>query len=138
VVAGPLQGLRVLDLTRFVSGSYATMVLASLGADVIKIETGEGDPYRTLGPHALEDETALFLSLNTGKRSLDVDFRTPEGRAIIEQLLGGSDFFVENSRPGASRRMDSTTSRCTNDIPRSFTGRSRVMAKWDPRRCAEF
>jgi len=101
VVAGPLQGLRVLDLTRFVSGSYATMVLASLGADVIKIETGEGDPYRTLGPHALEDETALFLSLNTGKRSLDVDFRTPEGRAIIEQLLGGSDFFVENSRPGS-------------------------------------
>jgi crotonobetainyl-CoA:carnitine CoA-transferase CaiB-like acyl-CoA transferase len=68
---------------------------------VIKIETGEGDPYRTLGPHALEDETALFLSLNTGKRSLDVDFRTPEGREIIERLLEVSDFFVENSRPGS-------------------------------------
>jgi len=101
VVVGPLQGLRVLDLTRFVSGSYATMVLASLGADVLKIETGGGDPYRTLGPHALEDETALFLSLNTGKRSLNVDFRTPEGRDIVEQLLARSDFFVENSRPGS-------------------------------------
>jgi crotonobetainyl-CoA:carnitine CoA-transferase CaiB-like acyl-CoA transferase len=101
VVVGPLQGLQVLDLTRFVSGSYATMMLASLGADVIKIETGEGDPYRTLGPHALEEETALFLSLNSGKRSLDVDFRSAEGRAIIEQLLARSDFFVENSRPGS-------------------------------------
>jgi crotonobetainyl-CoA:carnitine CoA-transferase CaiB-like acyl-CoA transferase len=77
------------------------MVLATLGAEVIKIETGDGDPYRTLGPHALEDETALFLSLNTGKRSLDVDFRTPEGRQIIERLLEVSDFFVENSRPGS-------------------------------------
>jgi crotonobetainyl-CoA:carnitine CoA-transferase CaiB-like acyl-CoA transferase len=101
VVTAPLRGLRVLDLTRFVSGSYATMVLATLGAEVIKIETGDGDPYRTLGPHALEDETALFLSLNTGKRSLDVDFRTPEGRQIIERLLEVSDFFVENSRPGS-------------------------------------
>ncbi len=101
MVAPPLAGLRVLDLTRFVSGSYATMVLASLGADVVKIETGTGDPYRSPGPHAIEDETALFLSLNTGKRSLDVDFRSPEGREIIERLLSVSDFFVENSRPGA-------------------------------------
>lgn len=101
MVTAPLKGLRVLDLTRFVSGSYATMVLASLGADVIKIETGEGDPYRTLGPHGLEEETALFLSLNSGKRSLKVDFRTTEGRAIVERLLAISDFFVENSRPGS-------------------------------------
>jgi crotonobetainyl-CoA:carnitine CoA-transferase CaiB-like acyl-CoA transferase len=76
------------------------MVLAALGADVVKIEMGGGDPYRTLGNHEPEDETALFLSLNTGKRSLAVDFRSKEGRDIIERLLAVSDFFVENSRPG--------------------------------------
>lgn len=80
------------------------MILAELGADVIKIETGDGDPYRTLGSHSLEEETPLFLSLNTGKRSLHVDFRSTEGRAIVEQLLGTSDFVVENSRPGSLGR----------------------------------
>lgn len=101
MVTTPLEGLRVLDLTRFVSGSYATMILASLGAEVVKVEVGDGDPYRSPGPHGLEDESALFLSLNTGKRSFVVDFRSPEGRDVIERLLERSDFFVENSRPGS-------------------------------------
>ncbi len=96
----PLSGSRVLDLTRFVSGSYATALMAGLGADVVKIETPDGDPYRQQGTRRLADQTLLFLSLNSGKRSLALDFRQPVGRAVLERLLGRSDFLVENTRPG--------------------------------------
>jgi len=101
VVSRPLHGSRVLDLTRFVSGSQATALLATLGADVIKVEVLPGDPYRRGRGEAGRGETALFLSLNSGKRSLGVDFRTPEGREVVERLLAASDFLVENSRPGS-------------------------------------
>ena len=100
----PLEGLRVLDFTRFVSGSYATMVMAALGAEVVKIETAGGDPYRVQSPHPVDEETMLFLSLNAAKRSLLVDFRTAEGLDVIERLLATSDFLVENSRPGSLGR----------------------------------
>jgi crotonobetainyl-CoA:carnitine CoA-transferase CaiB-like acyl-CoA transferase len=101
VVSRPLQGSRVLDLTRFVSGSQATALLATLGADVVKVEVPPGDPYRRANGDAGRGETELFLSLNSGKRSLGVDFRTSEGRAVVERLLATSDFLVENSRPGS-------------------------------------
>jgi crotonobetainyl-CoA:carnitine CoA-transferase CaiB-like acyl-CoA transferase len=108
VVSLPLEGSRVLDLTRFVAGSQATALLATLGADVIKVEVPPGDPYRRGGRELASGETPLFLSLNSGKRSLAVDFRTPEGREVVERLLGVSDFLVENSRPGslAKHRLD--------------------------------
>jgi crotonobetainyl-CoA:carnitine CoA-transferase CaiB-like acyl-CoA transferase len=108
VVSRPLEGSRVLDLTRFVAGSQATALLATLGADVIKVEAPPGDPYRRRSSDAGNGETALFLSLNSGKRSLAVDFRTPEGREVVERLLAASDFLVENSRPGslAKYRLD--------------------------------
>jgi crotonobetainyl-CoA:carnitine CoA-transferase CaiB-like acyl-CoA transferase len=101
VVSRPLEGARVLDLTRFVAGSQATALLAALGADVIKVEVPPGDPYRRRGGDAGKGESALFLSLNSGKRSLGVDFRTPDGREVVERLLAASDFLVENSRPGS-------------------------------------
>jgi crotonobetainyl-CoA:carnitine CoA-transferase CaiB-like acyl-CoA transferase len=101
VVSRPLEGSRVLDLTRFVAGSQATALLATLGADVIKVEVPPGDPYRRANGDAADGESSLFLSLNSGKRSLGVDFRTPEGREVVERLLGASDFLVENSRPGS-------------------------------------
>jgi crotonobetainyl-CoA:carnitine CoA-transferase CaiB-like acyl-CoA transferase len=101
VVSRPLQGSRVLDLTRFVSGSQATALLATLGADVIKVEAPPGDPYRRGSRESGRGETELFLSLNSGKRSLGVDFRTPAGREVVERLLATSDFLVENSRPGS-------------------------------------
>jgi crotonobetainyl-CoA:carnitine CoA-transferase CaiB-like acyl-CoA transferase len=91
----------VLDLTRFVAGSEATALLATLGADVIKVEVPPGDPYRRANGDAAGGESPLFLSLNSGKRSIGVDFRTPEGREIVERLLGVCDFLVENSRPGS-------------------------------------
>ena len=108
MVSRPLEGSRVLDLTRFVAGSQATALLAALGADVIKVEVPPGDPYRRGGRDASTGEAALFLSLNSGKRSVGVDFRTPEGREVVERLLGASDFLVENSRPGslAKHKLD--------------------------------
>src|ERR1700761_5664169 len=91
---GPLAGSTVVDFTRFVSGSYATALLAALGAEVLKIETQAGDPYRHQGTQMVGDQSALFLSLNSGKRSVVLDFRSPEGRATLEELMARADFFV--------------------------------------------
>jgi crotonobetainyl-CoA:carnitine CoA-transferase CaiB-like acyl-CoA transferase len=104
VVTRPLQGLVVVDLTRFVAGPYATAVLAALGAEVLKIEAPEGDPYRSQGTEWVNGESALFMSLNAGKRSVALDFRVPGGREVLERLLRRADFFVENSRPGSLAR----------------------------------
>jgi crotonobetainyl-CoA:carnitine CoA-transferase CaiB-like acyl-CoA transferase len=104
MVTGMLGGLRVLDLTRFVSGAHATMLLAAMGAEVIKIEVPPGDPYRWQGTEQVGGESALFLSLNSGKRSVAIDFRAPAGRAALERLLATADMLVENSRPGSLAR----------------------------------
>jgi crotonobetainyl-CoA:carnitine CoA-transferase CaiB-like acyl-CoA transferase len=104
VVTGLLSGLRVLDLARFVSGSQATMLLAAMGADVIKIEVPPGDPYRWQGTERVGGESALFLALNAGKRSVAIDFRTPAGRQALEPVLASADMLMENSRPGSLAR----------------------------------
>ena len=97
----PLAGLRVLDLTRFVAGSQATLLLAALGAEVVKVEVPPGDPYRWQGTERVDGQPALFLALNSGKRSLALDFRKPAGRAALEGVLASADMLVENSRPGS-------------------------------------
>jgi crotonobetainyl-CoA:carnitine CoA-transferase CaiB-like acyl-CoA transferase len=103
---GPLHGVRVADLTRFVSGSYATMLLAALGADVIKVEgVPEGDPYRSQGTAFVAGRSALFQSLNNGKRSLAVDLRAPAALDVLDRLLGSVDVLVENGRPGSLHRL---------------------------------
>ncbi len=103
--ARPLAGIRVLDLTRFVSGAYCTMILDALGADVIKVEgLPGGDPYRKQGAVTVGSQSGLFASLNTGKRSLAVDLRAAGGRELIRTLAGASDVFVQNSRPGSLDR----------------------------------
>lgn len=104
MVSRPLDGLRVVDLTRFVSGSYATSLLAALGADVVKVEPPEGDPYRHQGAGSFAGESALFLSLNAGKRSVMLDFRSQPGRGVLDRLLARADFLVENARPGSLTR----------------------------------
>jgi len=107
-VAGPLQGIRVLDLSRILAGPWCTQVLADLGAEVIKIEKpGAGDDTRHWGPPWLRDaagnetrESAYYLSSNRGKQSVTVDISHPEGRAIIERLAAQSDVFIENFKTG--------------------------------------
>ena len=105
MVSAPLSGLRVLDLTRFVAGSQATATLAALGAEVIKIEVPPGgDPYRVQGTERVGGQSVLFMSLNSGKRSVALDMRAPEAADAIERLLQSADFLVENARPGSLAR----------------------------------
>jgi crotonobetainyl-CoA:carnitine CoA-transferase CaiB-like acyl-CoA transferase len=103
---GPLAGIRVLDLTRALSGPFATMILGDLGADVIKVEDiWHGDDTRRWGPPFQGDDAAYFLSVNRNKRGLSVNLKTPEGRQIAQRLAAGSDILIENFRPGAAARL---------------------------------
>ena len=102
----PLEGMTVLDLTRVLSGPYCTMLLADMGARVIKIEQpGKGDDTRHWGPPFIEGESAYFLSINRNKESVTLDFKRPEGRAIFDELVARSDVVVENFRPGTLARL---------------------------------
>jgi crotonobetainyl-CoA:carnitine CoA-transferase CaiB-like acyl-CoA transferase len=103
---GPLAGVTVLDLTRVLSGPYCTMLLADMGARVIKIEQpGRGDDTRAWGPPFVEGESTYFLSLNRNKESVTLDFKHPEGRALLDRLIRRSDVMVENFRPGTLARL---------------------------------
>src|SRR5207248_4053169 len=102
----PLQGITVLDLTRVLSGPYCTMMLADLGARVIKIEQpGKGDDTRGWGPPFVKGESAYFLSINRNKESVTLDFKHPAGRAVLDRLLAGADVLVENFRPGTLSKI---------------------------------
>ena len=103
---GPLAGLTIVDLTRVLSGPYCTMLLADMGARVIKVEhPGRGDDTRAWGPPFVGKETAYFLSINRNKESLTLDFKNTEGREILAKLISKSDVVVENFRPGAMARL---------------------------------
>jgi formyl-CoA transferase/CoA:oxalate CoA-transferase len=105
-MTGPLTGVTVLDLTRVLSGPYCTMLLADLGARVVKIERpGKGDDTRHWGPPFVEGESAYFLSVNRNKESVTIDFQHPEGRALVTRLVAGADVLVENFRPGTLERL---------------------------------
>src|SRR6187397_2763801 len=102
----PLTGITVLDFTRVLSGPYCTMLLADMGARVIKVEQpGKGDDTRGWGPPFLQGESAYFLSINRNKESVTLDFKKPEGRAILNRLIARSDVLVENFRPGSLDRL---------------------------------
>ncbi len=104
--AGPLAGVRVLDLSRVLTGPYCTMMLADLGAEVIKIEApGSGDDTRAWGPPFVDGESAYFLSVNRNKKSLTLNLKHPEGLAIARRLAERSDVAVENFRPGTADRL---------------------------------
>ena len=103
---GPLDGLTVLDLTRVLSGPYCTMMLADMGARVIKIEHPErGDDTRGWGPPFVSGESTYFLSVNRNKESVTLDFKTPEGREVLDALIERADVLVENFRPGTLDRL---------------------------------
>jgi crotonobetainyl-CoA:carnitine CoA-transferase CaiB-like acyl-CoA transferase len=105
----PLDGITVLDLTRVLSGPYCTMLLADMGARVIKVEhPRRGDDTRAWGPPFVQGESAYFLSINRNKESVTLDFKRPEGRAVLERLIATADVIVENFRPGtlARQRLD--------------------------------
>jgi crotonobetainyl-CoA:carnitine CoA-transferase CaiB-like acyl-CoA transferase len=102
----PLDGLRVLDLSRVLAGPYCTMVLADLGADVIKVERpGVGDETRGWGPPYTGGESAYYLSVNRGKRSCAIDLASDEGRRLALELCARADVVIENFKTGTAERM---------------------------------
>ncbi len=102
----PLEGVRVLDLSRVLAGPYATMVLGDLGADVLKVEHPErGDDTRQWGPPFAGGEAAYFLSVNRNKRSVGVDLKSPEGQERIRSLAAGADVVIENMKRGGLDKL---------------------------------
>jgi crotonobetainyl-CoA:carnitine CoA-transferase CaiB-like acyl-CoA transferase len=96
-----LKGIRIVEISTSVAGPYAGQILADLGGEVIKVERpGTGDDSRAWGPPFWGEESATFLALNRNKRSIAVNFRSSEGRQILEQLISTSDVLIQNLRPG--------------------------------------
>ncbi len=117
--AKPLQGIKVLELARILAGPWIGQLLADLGADVVKVESPEGDDTRTWGPPFVEAadgghlSAAYFHSCNRGKRSVTADFRTEDGQALVRRLAGHADVLVENFKVGglAKYGLDSASLR---------------------------
>jgi crotonobetainyl-CoA:carnitine CoA-transferase CaiB-like acyl-CoA transferase len=111
IATGPLAGLRVIDLSTVLAGPYATMVLADLGADVVKVEPPEGDATRGWGPPWVGDEragtrtAAYYLAVNRNKRSVRLDLRQAAGAEVLRRLLVDADVLIENFRPGSLARL---------------------------------
>ena len=117
----PLSGIRVVDLTRILAGPFCSMLLADMGAEVVKIETpGEGDPVRRQG--AVRDGLSLyFAAFNRNKRSLTLNLRHEEGRAVLARLIERSDVLVENFRPGVLAQIGLDAARLNALNPRLVT-----------------
>ena len=103
--APPLAGVRVVDLTAYLSGPFATQLLADLGATIIKVEEPKGDQTRGVPPHFVDGDSAYYLTNNRGKESIAVDLKQPEGLAVVLRLIEGADVVVENFRPGVAARL---------------------------------
>ena len=102
----PLAGVRVLDLSRVLAGPYCSMILADLGADVVKVERpGSGDPTRAWGPPFRDGESAYYLCVNRGKRSVTVDLGDPAGVAVAQRLAARADIVIESFLPGGADRL---------------------------------
>jgi alpha-methylacyl-CoA racemase len=119
----PLEGLRVLDLTRLLPGGFCSLMLADLGADVVKVEdTGMGDYIRWAPPYyeGAEDSarSALFLSLNRGKRSIRIDLKSPQGKDVLLRLARNADVLLESFRPGVLDRLGVGYERLRQENPR--------------------
>ena len=103
-MAAPLEGLKVVELARILAGPWAGQTLSDLGAEVTKIEAPQGDDTRQWGPPFIErddDKTAAYFhSCNRGKRSVTVDFRTPEGQAVLREMVADADILIENFKVG--------------------------------------
>lgn len=104
---GPLHGVRVIDLTRVLSGPFCTMILGDLGADVIKVEPAKGDPVRAQGTMT-DGHSGYFAGFNRNKRSVVLDLYDPNDKRVLEKLLTGADVLVENFRPGTLAKMGLT------------------------------
>src|SRR3954467_8775972 len=101
---GPLFGLLVADFSRILAGPYATMLLADLGADVVKVESPAGDDPRTWSPPVRDDVATYYLGVNRNKRSIALDLKDDGDLALARELAGRADVMIENFRPGGLDR----------------------------------
>ena len=108
-MAGPIAGLRILDLSVGIVGPYATKLLADYGADVVKVEPPRGDAARQLGPFPggipNQEKSGIFFYFNTNKRSVALDLKHPDGREALLHLVDSADVVVESFRPGNLQRL---------------------------------
>ena len=100
----PLEGIKILDLTRVLAGPYCTALLADLGAEIIKLEPPRGDDYRHIGPF-LDGDSALFSLNNRGKKSIALNLKDADGLKLAQQIAAGCDIVVENFRPGVAEKI---------------------------------
>ncbi len=115
----PLSGIRVLDLSRILSGPFCTMNLGDMGAEVIKVEEpGAGDDTRGFGPPFVSGVSTYFLSINRNKKSIAVNLKAPEGLALVKRIAARSDVVVENFRPGVAGRLGLSHQSLRSDNPR--------------------
>ncbi|MDA1349138.1 MAG: CoA transferase [Chloroflexi bacterium] len=101
----PLDGIKVLDLTQVMAGPFCTMLLADMGADVVKVEKPGGDDVRGIGPPFINGESAAFLQINRNKRSIVMDLKNEQGVDALRRMAAQADALVQNYRPGAMERM---------------------------------
>lgn len=104
--SGPLAGLLVADFSRILAGPYATMLLADLGAEVVKVESPAGDDTRTWMPPVRDDVSTYYLGINRNKRSIALDLRAPDDLAVAQRLAARADVLIENFKPGGLRRFE--------------------------------
>ena len=102
---GPLAGIKVIDITTVVLGPFASQILGDMGADVIKVETTQGDTTRAIGPARAPGMGSYFATLNRNKRSLALDLKHPDGKAVLRRLIGTADALVSNIRPAGLARL---------------------------------
>ena len=116
---GPLTGLRVLDLSRVLAGPYCSMALGDMGAEVIKVERPDGgDDTRRFGPPFIKGVSTYFLAINRNKRSIALDLKHPDGKAVLWRLIEQADVLLENFRPGALDRLGFDYATCAARNPR--------------------
>jgi crotonobetainyl-CoA:carnitine CoA-transferase CaiB-like acyl-CoA transferase len=117
IAHAPLEGIKVLDFSRLFAGPYATMTLADLGADVIKVESPTGDEARHFGPPFLGGEGMNFMALNRHKRSITLDMKKPEAVKIAQRLAAQADVVIENFRPGVAEQLGVGFEELSKDNP---------------------
>jgi len=115
---GPLAGIRVIEVGHMLAGPYCGLLLADLGAEVIKVEPPEGDIARKVSPHFVGPHNAYFASLNRNKKSVVIDLASPRGRAELEELAAGAHALVTNLRPSAIRKLGLTYAALRHCNPR--------------------
>ena len=115
-----MKGIRVVDMTSALSGPFCTWLLASLGADVIKVENPTGDIVRNTPPFK-DDIGVYFASVNRNKRSIKLDLKSEKGKLVLHKLLATADVFIENMRPGVRNRLGCSETTLKTINPRLIT-----------------